>query len=339
MASTSALPAASPRTSRSEETTPPFAAADGPSIERQLSPLSDGGFESKIRVGMSDVDAYGFLYYASYLKYNERATNHVSSGLVLRGLEFMKFAKSVHWGKEVLILTFKCPEARSSSTDLVAADAAAAAASSTLRLAHVWLPYGGVDADAAGPPSPAGASPTSPAARWAGAAAAVSPYNIAITLYELPADPAARAAANAAFHEPGKTHPLFRQLYACVRESVTPLPPLPPTCTPLAAHRQRDLQFTIAPDAIGYGGRLQPSVALDLFERQRTAIIGGQPALAWLDREGIAVVVYRLRHMRLPIEPVPLGRKLLQTSAEDSANVRRTPPPPRTPPTPPLPPI
>ena len=38
MASTSALPAASPRTSRSEETTPPFAAADGPSIERQLSP-------------------------------------------------------------------------------------------------------------------------------------------------------------------------------------------------------------------------------------------------------------------------------------------------------------
>ena len=95
MASTSALPDASPRTSRSEETTPPFAAADGPSIERQLSPLSDGGFESKIRVGMSDVDAYGFLYYASYLKYNERATNHVSSGLVLRGLEFMKFAKSV----------------------------------------------------------------------------------------------------------------------------------------------------------------------------------------------------------------------------------------------------
>ena len=117
MASTSAPHAASPRSSRSEETTPPFAAADGPSIERQLSPLSDGGFESKIRVGMSDVDAYGFLYYASYLKYNERATNHVSSGLVLRGLEFMKFAKSVHWGKEVLILTFKCPEARSSSTD------------------------------------------------------------------------------------------------------------------------------------------------------------------------------------------------------------------------------
>ena len=74
-------------------------------------------------------------------------------------------------------------------------------------MAPIW----GVDADAAGPPSPAGASPTSPAARWAGAAAAVSPYNIAITLYELPADPAARAAANAAFHEPGKSHPLFRQ--------------------------------------------------------------------------------------------------------------------------------
>ena len=95
----------------------------------------------------------------------------------------------------------------------------------------------------------------------------------------------------------------------------------------------------VYPDMIGPGGGLAVPCVMDLFERQRTAIIGGQPALAWLDREGIAVVVYRLRHMRLPIEPVPLGRKLLQTSAEDSANVRRAPPPPRTPPTPPLPPI
>ena len=31
------------------------------------------------------------------------------------------------------------------------------------------------------------------------------PYNIAITLYELPADPAARAAANAAFHDGKRT--------------------------------------------------------------------------------------------------------------------------------------
>ena len=145
--------------------------------------------------------------------------------------------------------------------------------------------------------------------------------NMSITSYALPANGAKSSNVLSCFEAPPTDHPLYRQVMACVREARLELPTLPPVLSPLSPERQKDLVVTVCPDAIGYGQRLQPSVAMDLFERQRTGIIGGQPALAWLERAGIAVVVYRINHLRFPPVELELGSTLRCISSEtQSAN-------------------
>lgn len=271
-----------------------------PAMMRADSPSSQDHTETTVRIGMSDVDAYGFLYYATYIKYNERMANLISPAhaLAVCGVQMMKFIRSVTWGSEITIATFLCPPAHGSDDPR-----AEAAGEEQLRLIHAWYDTEEVGA------RPTGDSPKQ---------TPLTPHNISICSYKMPTSAAAREAVMGRFCTPPKSHPLFRQLLVCVREALTPVPPLPPVCAPLRPSRQRELCITILPDAIGYGGRLAPSVALDLFERARTAIIGGQPNLAWLKEEGVAVVVYRLREMLLPPTPVPLGGRVTSVSSEAS---------------------
>ena len=54
---------------------------------------------------------------------------------------------------------------------------------------------------------------------------------------------------------------------------------------------------------------------MDLFERQRTAIIGGQPSLCALQQEGVSVVVTQLRGLRMLRAP-RLGSRMQVVSSE-----------------------
>jgi acyl-CoA thioesterase FadM len=242
-----------------------------------------------VRIGMADVDAYAFLYYSSYIRHNERAACHaVDCGLALREMEFMKFGRPVRWGMRTTIHTFLAfPDSERDSN--------------LLRVFHVWTcadEDGKDEVDANGN--------------------AVA-FNLSISTYSMPYEPAARSRIMSRLAAPKKGHPFFRQLMACTKEATLALPPLPPTCTPLAAERQRDLFVRVCPDAIGYGERLNPAVAMDLFERQRTAMIGGQSAMRWLESNGVAVVVYRLRQLTFSAEPVSLGGMLSCVSSESES--------------------
>ena len=80
----------------------------------------------EVTIGMADVDAYAFLYYANYIKYNERAASLAAeTPLVLSEVENMTFPLPVQWGSEVTIHTFLCPD-----------DAGPTAG--TVRLLHAW---------------------------------------------------------------------------------------------------------------------------------------------------------------------------------------------------------
>ena len=59
--------------------------------------------------------------------------------------------------------------------------------------------------------------------------------------------------------------------------------------------------FAVFPDMIGAGGVLGVPCIMDLFERQRTALIGGQEMLERLKRdEAISIVVYLIQRLELP---------------------------------------
>ena len=205
----------------------------------------------EVTVGMADVDAYAFLYYANYIKYNERAASLAAeTPLVLSEVGNMTFPLPVHWGSEVTIHTFLCPD-----------DAGPTAGS--VRLLHAW-------------------TVASPDSSGMHAAEALKPvvYNTSVATYTAPGAASSMAASLLALRPPPADHPLYAPLMACVRENRTRAPAFPFKCARLAPTRRATMR--VSPDAIGFGGRLQPSVAMDLFERHRTAIIGGQPSLASL---------------------------------------------------------
>ncbi|EOD37981.1 hypothetical protein EMIHUDRAFT_448936 [Emiliania huxleyi CCMP1516] len=191
---------------------------------------------------MSDVDAYAFLYYAQYVKYNERAASEAAgSPLVLSSVESMIFGRPARWGESINVVTFLCPPA------------ACEEESGVVRLLHAWVADSSEDCSKP------------------------DVCNTSVMSYSKPP-----GAALAGLDVPRPGHPLYRPLMACLRENRTPTPQFA-RCEPLATSRQRELCVTVHPDAIGCGGRLQPSWAFDLFERQRTAIIGGQSALKYED--------------------------------------------------------
>ena len=234
----------------------------------------------EVTIGMADVDAYAFLYYANYIKYNERAACLAAgTPLVLTEVEDMTFPSPVHWGSEVTIHTFLCPDDTGSTSGCV-------------RLLHAWTV------------APSG---------FSGAAEALKPvvHNASVTTYTYAAPDG--AASMLALRAPPADHPLYAPLMACVRENRTRAPAFPLKCARLAPARRATM--LVSPDAVGFGGRLQPSVAMDLLERHRTAIIGGQPSLASLQEESVEVVVCRLRGLRLLAAP-QLGSTLQCVSAE-----------------------
>ena len=219
----------------------------------------------ELTAGMSDVDAYAFLYYAQYVKYNERAASEAAgSPLVMRSVESMIFGRPARWGESINVVTFLCPPA------------ACEEESGVVRLLHAWVADSSEDCSKP------------------------DVCNTSVMSYSKPP-----GAALAGLDVPRPGHPLYRPLMACLRENRTPTPQFA-RCEPLATSRQRELCVTVHLDAIGYGGRLQPSWAFDLFERQRTAIIGGQSALKSLQRPSPP----HLHRRRLPRHPHPCRRRL-----------------------------
>ena len=208
-----------------------------------------------VTIGMADVDAYAFLYYANYMKYNERAASLAAqTPLVLSEVENMTFPLPVHWGSEVTIHTFLCPDN-------------AGPADGRVRLIHAWT--------------------VATESRDVQAAEALKPvvYNASVIAYTAPSAATSIDPSLLALRPPSVDHPLYAPVMACVRENRTRAPAFPLKCARLAPSRRATMR--VGPDAIGFGGRLQPAVAMDLFERHRTAIIGGQPSLASL-QEGSA---------------------------------------------------
>ena len=91
-------------------------AAASPAPPRRLGAVDAASTPARstfeLTAGMSDVDAYAFLYYAQYVKYNERAASEAAgSPLVLSSVESMIFGRPARWGENIKVVTFLCPPA------------------------------------------------------------------------------------------------------------------------------------------------------------------------------------------------------------------------------------
>ncbi len=142
-----------------------------------------------------------------------------------------------------------------------------------------------------------------------------------------------------------------RRAKALQRESLQLFTPDP--------HSYKREQLRVWPDMVGPRGSLGRPTVLDLMERQRTEIIGGQAELERLKAEdGVMIVVYSMQQFRLhgtPVAPcdtieVSAGvvvqndmfcersRTHLRALAPTHHRPQPPPPPLPTPPTPPTPP-
>ena len=91
----------------------------------------------------------------------------------------------------------------------------------------------------------------------------------------------------------------------------------------------RSETFPVYPDMIGPGGSLAVPCVMDLFERQRTTLIGGQEELERLKAEdGTFIVVYMIQALELPPATVVRPREEIDVT---TARCRH-----RAPPAPPL---
>ena len=134
----------------------------------------------EVTIGMADVDAYAFLYYANYMKYNERAASLAAkTPLVLSEVENMTFPLPVHWGSEVTIHTFLCPD-NAGPTD------------GRVRLIHAW-------------------TVAAPESSDVQAAEALKPvvYNASVATYTAPSAVASIDPALLALRPPSVDHPLY----------------------------------------------------------------------------------------------------------------------------------
>lgn len=206
--------------------------------------IGDTRFETKpdpeftVSVGMGDVDAYAFLYYGVFFKYNERAACAAAGAgpLVLCQVPLMKFVKPVRWGIRVRISTFLC---------LPCAHLDAAKAEGKICLLHAWV-------EDSEDQCTTKAKPVA--------------LNVAIAVYSLRDSLPGSLCALAIPPPPPTTHPLYRQLFACVRElSGTLIPPVPPVCSPLCLVRQRDLE-------ISTGGGHRRATSSCSFPKRRHAL-------------------------------------------------------------------
>ena len=107
-------------------------AAASPAPPRRLGAVDAASTPARstfeLTAGMSDVDAYAFLYYAQYVKYNERAASEAAgSPLVLSSVESMIFGRPARWGESIKVFTFLCPPAACEEEPGV------------VRLLHAWV--------------------------------------------------------------------------------------------------------------------------------------------------------------------------------------------------------
>lgn len=78
----------------------------------------------------------------------------------------------------------------------------------------------------------------------------------------------------------------------------------------------RSEAFGVYPDMVGPNGALAVPCVMDLFERQRTVLIGGQEELERLKlEEGTFIVVYLIQQLRLPPATVVRPREVVEVSS------------------------
>ena len=91
----------------------------------------------------------------------------------------------------------------------------------------------------------------------------------------------------------------------------------------------RSETLPVYPDMIGPGGSLAVPCVMDLFERQRTTLIGGQEELERLKAEdGTFIVVYMIQALELPPATVVRPREEIEVS---TVRCHHRPPPPALP--------
>lgn len=230
-----------------------------------------GATNLKVNVGICEIDSYDMLFYSHYPRYNERAANQcltpaeITNGTppcyaVLSQVHYLKYSRSVRWTDIVEIRTSLAGFPDSNSDT----------GDFSVLLLHEWFcsPPGGQQA-----PSLASTS--------------LSEYVVTLT-------------SNGSAPNADSLREIFMQRLAMVpekRQKMLQVDSKVKFEVKESNYRQDDYQ--VYRDMLGVGGQVLPSAVMDIMERQRTELIGGQAMLETLKREdNILIVVYTLQKLR-----------------------------------------
>lgn len=240
----------------------------------------------RVRVSLADIDPTNLVYYGHYLRYNERAANECLGDAVgpdgratLAGVTLSKYIRGAGWDEHVEIRTTRVP----------AVDGDTEGAGNTQSLLHEWLVDGKL-------------IHVSVAAYLVEGLAPGCALSEAFTGARLVAGAQPVAGSDGRWQRCRDTV----RIRALQKEAEL-------TFTYPEANVRRD-EFTVFPDMLAAGGKLTTHTVMDLMERQRTTLIGGQEALKLLKGRGVAIVCYSIQGLKLSGAPVRARQTIAATS-------------------------
>jgi len=254
---------------------------------------------TRLRVSLADIDPTSFVYYGHYLRYNERAANELcvsDCSAVLINVMLSKYIRGAKWDEEVEI-----------RTRLLDADEATAT-TGVLSLLHEWFVDGKIIhvsiATYAMKRCPPGCSVIKEAVTGDGDRA-VGPSSE----HDLPNVGTSSERISLGTGSTYGWQQSFRdtvRIRALQKEAMLTLeyPDL---------NVRRD-EFVVYPDMISEYGTLCTHTVMDLMERQRTTLIGGQEALKRLGERGVTIVCYSIQGLALSHVSVRARQRIEATS-------------------------
>lgn len=238
----------------------------------------------RVRVSLADIDPTNLVYYGHYIRYNERAANECLSDAAgpecrahLQCVTLSKYIRGAGWDEIVEICTTRVPAAEGVGTEAVA---------DTQSLLHEWMVDGKLIHVSVATYAVEGLAPGCALSdAFAGARSVSGPKSVAGNDMQRCRD--------------------TMRIRALQKEAeMTFLYP--------EANVRRD-EFTVFPDMVA-DGKLTTHTVMDLMERQRTTLIGGQEALKELKGRGVAIVCYSIQGLKLSHAAVRARQNIVATS-------------------------